>query len=97
VLEDLAVEIEEGAVAAQLLQAGIGDFVMGVELIEGLDEKRTAAAGGIEDAQGLERLLPLLPEADEGLALRLIERGEVVGVRDRRAFSSPCRWRRLPR
>ena len=51
-----------------------------MELVEGLDEKRAAAAGRVEDAEALEFLLPGFPEADEGLALRVVEGGQVVGV-----------------
>ena len=80
VLEDLPVEVEEGALAAQFLQPGVGGFIGGVELVEGLDEKRAAAAGRVENAEALQLLLPGFPEADEGLALRLVERGQVVGV-----------------
>ena len=46
VLQDLPVEVEEGALAAQFLQPGVGSFIDGVELVEGLDEKSAAAAGG---------------------------------------------------
>ena len=80
VLEDLAVEIEEGALAAEFLQPGVGDFIERVELVEGLDEERAAAAGGVEDAEALQFFLPGFPEADERLALGVVERGEVVGV-----------------
>ena len=40
VLEDLPVEVEEGALPAQFLQPGVGDFIEGVELVEGLDQER---------------------------------------------------------
>ena len=50
VAEDAAAGVEEGAFAAQFLEAGVGVFVIGVELVEGLDEEGSAAAGGIEDA-----------------------------------------------
>jgi hypothetical protein len=73
VLEDLPVEVEEGALAAQFLQPGVGGFIEGVELVEGLDEERAAAAGRVENSEALERLLPRLPEADEGLVLRFVE------------------------
>jgi hypothetical protein len=51
-----------------------------VELVEGFDEDRAAAAGRVEDAEALEFLLPGFPETDEGFALRIVEGGEVVGV-----------------
>jgi hypothetical protein len=69
-LENLPVEIEEGALAAQFFQAGVGGFIEGVELVEGLDEERAAAAGQVENAEALQRFLPGFPEADEGFALR---------------------------
>ncbi len=80
VLENLPVEVEEGALPAQLLQAGVGDFIAGVELVEGLDQERAAATGQVEDAKTLEHLLPRFPEADEGVALRFVEGAQVVGV-----------------
>ena len=70
VLQDLAVEVEEGALAAEFLQPGVGQVIDGVELVEGFDENRAAAAGQVENAETLEFLLPGFPEADEGLALR---------------------------
>jgi hypothetical protein len=73
VLQDLPVEVEEGALAAQFLQPGVGDFIERMELVEGLDEERSAAAGRVENAETLQRLLPSFPEADEGLALRFVE------------------------
>jgi hypothetical protein len=73
VLQDLPVEVEEGALAAQFLQPGVGGFIEGMELVEGLDQERAAAARRVENAEALQRLLPRLPEADEGLALRLVE------------------------
>ena len=51
-----------------------------MELVEGLDEERAAAARGIENAEALELVLPGFPEADQGLALRLVQGVEVVGV-----------------
>jgi hypothetical protein len=42
VLENLPVEVEEGALAAQFLQPGIGGFIAGVELVECLDQERDA-------------------------------------------------------
>ena len=80
VLENLPVEIEEGALAAEFLEPGVGQFIDGVELVEGLDENRAAAAGRVENAEALQFLLPGFPEADEGLALRFVERGQVIGV-----------------
>ena len=44
VLEDLAVEIEEGAVAAQLFEPRVGNLVECLELVESLDEERAALA-----------------------------------------------------
>ena len=79
-LQDLPVEVEEGALAAEFLQPGVGEVIDGVELVEGFDENRAAAAGRVENAQALEFLLPGFPEADEGLALGFVERGQVVGV-----------------
>ena len=66
--------------SAQFLQPGVGAFIEGVELVEGFDEDGAAAAGRVENAQALEFFLPDLPEADQGLALRLVERVQVVGV-----------------
>ena len=80
VLEDLAVEVKEGALAAQLFEPGVGGFIDGVELVEGLDEESAAAAGGVEDAEAFEFLLPGLPESDEGFALRGVDGVQVVGV-----------------
>ncbi len=80
VLQDLTVEVEEGALAAEFLQPGIGQFIDGMELVEGFDKSRAAAAGQAKDAEALEFLLPGFPEADEGLALRVVEGGQVVGV-----------------
>ena len=51
-----------------------------MELVEGFDENRAAAAGRVENAEALEFLLPGFPEADEGFALRFVEGGQVVGV-----------------
>jgi hypothetical protein len=51
VLENLAVEIEKGALAAKFFEAGIGNFVKGVKLIEGFDEKSAATAGGVQDTE----------------------------------------------
>ena len=79
-MEDLAVEVEEGALAAEFLEPGVGEVIDGVELVEGFDENRAAAAGRVENAEALEFLLPGFPEADEGLALRVVEGGQVVGV-----------------
>ena len=45
VLEDLPVEVEESALAAEFLEAGVGVFVGGVELVKGLDQNGAAAAG----------------------------------------------------
>ena len=81
VTEDLAVEVEEFGMAAQFREAGVGDLVKRVELVERLDEERAAAAREVEDAEALEHLLPGLPEPDERLALRFVQRGEVVGIR----------------
>ena len=53
VLQDLPVEVEEGALSAQFLEPGVGDFIEGVELVEGLDEERAAAAGRVENAEML--------------------------------------------
>ena len=64
VLEDLAVEVEEGALAAEFLQPGVGEVIDGMELVEGLDENRATGAGRVEDAEALEFLLPGFPEAD---------------------------------
>ena len=80
VLQDLAVEVEEGALAAEFLEPGVGEVIDGVELVEGFDENRAAAAGGVENAQALQFLLRGFPEADEGLALGVVEGDEVVGV-----------------
>src|ERR1017187_3263507 len=73
-------KVEEGALPAQFLQPGVGDFIEGVELVEGLDQECAAAACQVENAETLQRFLPGFPEADEGLALRFVERGQVVGV-----------------
>ena len=80
VLEDLPVEVEEGALAAQFLQPGVGDFIEGVELVEAFDEERAAPAGRVENAEMLQDILPGLPEADKGFALRFVEGDQVVGV-----------------
>ena len=80
VLENLPVEVEEGAPAAQFLQAGVGEVIDGVELFEGFDENRAAAAGRVENAQVLEFLLPGFPEADESLALGFVEGGQVISL-----------------
>ena len=53
VLENLPVEIEQGALAAEFLQPGVGKVIDGVELVEGFDENRAAAAGQVENAQML--------------------------------------------
>ena len=66
VFEDPLVEVEQRAVAAELVEAVVGVLVDGVELVEGFDEERAAAAGGVEDAQGGELVLPGFPEFDEG-------------------------------
>ena len=79
-LEDLAVGIEQSALAAQFFESGVRDFVKGVELVEGFDEEGTAAAGGVEDAEAFEHILPGFPELDEHLALRFVERGEIVNA-----------------
>lgn len=50
------------------------------KLIERLDEERAAAASRVENAEALQFLLPLFKEADKGLALRLVERVQIVGV-----------------
>ena len=42
-------------------------------MIEGFDEEGTAAAGGIEDAEAFEFLLPGFPELNEGFFLRLVQ------------------------
>jgi hypothetical protein len=73
-------EVAEVALAAEFLQPGVGEFIDGVELVEGFDENRAAAAGRVEDAETLKFLLPGFPEANEGLALRLVEGGQVVGI-----------------
>src|ERR1019366_6811987 len=80
VLENLPVEVEEGALPAQFLQPGVGGFIQGMELVEGLDQERAAAARQVENAETLQRFLPGFPETDEGFALRFVQRGEVVGV-----------------
>ena len=79
-MEDLAVEVEEGALAAQFLQPGVGGLIEGVELVERLDQEGAAAARRVEDTERLQRVLPRFPEADEGLALRFVESGQVVSV-----------------
>ena len=95
VLEDLAVEVEEGALAAQFLEAGVGDFVERVELVEGFDEERAAAAGRDRGCGGaLSSSCQASQNRIEGLALRLVERGEVVGVGIGRALCGRCRWLR---
>ena len=53
VLQDLPVEIEESALAAQFLQPGVGGFIEGVELVEGFDQERAAAAREVENAEML--------------------------------------------
>ena len=73
-------QVEDGALAAQFLQPGVGDFIEGVELVEGLDQERAAAARQVENAEALQRFLPRFPEADEGFALRFVEGGQVVGI-----------------
>jgi hypothetical protein len=81
VLENLPVEVEEGALAAEFLQPGVGQFINGVELVEGFDENRAAAASEVENAQALQFLLPSLPEADESLALRFVGTSVTSGWR----------------
>ena len=88
VLEDLAVGIEEGALATQLFETGVGDFVIGVELVEGLDEECARVAGGIEDAEAFEDFLLGFPKFDERLALGIAEGFEVVGIRIRQRLAS---------
>ena len=51
-----------------------------MELVEGFDKDCAATAGQVENAEALEFLLPGFPEADEGLALRFVEGGQVIGV-----------------
>ena len=49
-------------------------------MVEGLDEERAAAAGQVENAETFQHFLPRFPEADEGFALRIVERGLPEGV-----------------
>jgi hypothetical protein len=99
VLEDLAVEVEEGALAAEFLQPGVGEVIDGMELVEGLDENRATGAGRVEDAEALEFLLPGFPEADEGLALESLRAARSWALGSARALwavpaaSDSC-WRR---
>ena len=68
-------------VAAELCQPVIRPLVGVVELLECLDQERTAAAGGVEQLDGRELALPDVPEADEGRPLGRVERAQVVDAR----------------
>ena len=80
VLQDMPVEVEERARAAQLLQPVVRLLVGVVELLERLDQERAAAAGRVEQLDGRQLALPEIPEADEGRPL-----GGVEGARGRSA------------
>ena len=81
VLEDVAVEVEQGPLAAQFFEPVVRVLVRLIELLEGFDEKRAAAAGGVEDADVRKLALPEVPERDEGVALGFFEGVEVVDAR----------------
>ncbi len=78
VLQDLPVEIEKRPRAPEFFQPVVRPLVGVVELLERLDQERPAAAGGVEQLDGREFVLPEFPEADEGRPLGSVERVEVV-------------------
>ncbi len=61
-LEDLAVQVEELGESPQLLDPVVGLLVLGVELVEGFDQERPAAAGRVEDPNRAQLVLPVEPE-----------------------------------
>lgn len=73
VLKDLPVEVEQRPVPAEFFQPVVRREVRGVELVEGFDQERPAAARRVEDADRGEFVLPRLPEADQGVPLRVVQ------------------------
>ncbi len=61
-VEDFAVDVEEVGVAGDGLDLFVDLPVLGVEHIEGSNEKSAGAAGGVEDADFAEGLTPGVPE-----------------------------------
>ena len=66
-LEDLAVQVEELGESPQLPDPVVGLLVLGVELVEGFDQERPAAAGRVEDPDRAQLLLPVQPERQQRL------------------------------
>ena len=66
---------------AEFFQPVVRPLVGVVELLERLDQERAAAAGGVEQLDGRQLVLPGVPEADEGRPLGGVERVEVVDAR----------------
>ena len=69
-LEDLAVQVEKLGESPQLSDAVVGPLICGVELVEGLDQERPAAARRVEDPDRAQLMLPVEPEREQRIALR---------------------------
>ena len=70
----------------------IGSLISGVQLVECLDEKRTAPARRVENSDACEFVLPRFPEFREGLTLRIVDSIEIVDTRViQRFYRSPGR------
>ena len=80
--QDGFARLEQPRRRPQCGQDALGLLVLGKHLVEGFDEERAAAAGGIDDADGFEFFKPAGPELGEGGAVRrgLLGRAEVVGI-----------------
>ena len=88
VFQNPLVEVEQRAMAAQLVQPVVRPFVGRVQLVEGFDQERAAAAGRVEQPNRRQFVLPGFPELDQRGARGLRQLVEVVDARDRPAPSS---------
>ena len=74
-LKDLLVRIEQRTGTPQFTQSIIGDFVELVQLVKRFDQKRTAAAGRVQNADSPQFILPCFPKLNQRLFLRFLQRG----------------------
>ena len=67
-LQDARVGVEQRRPAPQFKQPLVGLVIDLVQLVEGFDQERPAAARGVEDADFGEFVLPHFPELNQGLS-----------------------------
>ena len=69
-LEDFAVQVEELGVSSQLSNSVVGPLILGVELVEGFDQERSAPASRVEYPDRSKLILPVQPKREQRLFLR---------------------------